>query len=67
MLALLKTTQINENQARLLREGMEVLVGHLATVVTDWKTTDQFTTALDDSTKTAVALKATAPKYSRNA
>jgi hypothetical protein len=31
-LALLGTTKISDNQARILRAGMEVLVGYLATV-----------------------------------
>jgi hypothetical protein len=32
LLTLLRTTEISYDQARILREGMEVLVGYLATV-----------------------------------
>ncbi len=32
LLGLLGTAKINDNQARILREGMEVLVGYLASV-----------------------------------
>ena len=33
---MLGTTKISDNQARMLREGMEVLVGYLATVQEGW-------------------------------
>jgi hypothetical protein len=36
-LPLLGTTEINDNQARVLREGMEVLVGYLASVRDGWE------------------------------
>ncbi len=36
-LVLLGTTRISEDQARMLREGMEVLVGYLASVRDGWK------------------------------
>ena len=39
-LALLGTTKISDNQARLLREGMEVLVGYLASVRDGWEDED---------------------------
>jgi hypothetical protein len=32
LLTLLRTTEISDDQARILREGMEVLVGYLASV-----------------------------------
>jgi hypothetical protein len=35
-LALIGTTKISDDQARLLREGMEVLVGYLASVRDGW-------------------------------
>jgi len=36
LLGLLGTTKISDDQARMLREGMEVLVGHLASVRDGW-------------------------------
>ena len=39
-LALLGTTKISDNQARLLREGMGVLVGNLASVRDRWEDED---------------------------
>lgn len=36
-LALLGTTKISDDQARLLREGMEVLVGYLASARDGWE------------------------------
>ena len=36
-LALLGTTKISDDQARLLREGMEVLVGYLTSVRDGWE------------------------------
>jgi hypothetical protein len=38
--ALLGTTEISDNQARMLREGMEVLVGYLASVRDGWEDED---------------------------
>ena len=40
LLALLGTTEISNDQARMLREGMEVLVGYLATVRDGWEDED---------------------------
>jgi len=40
MLGLLGTTEINDDQARILREGMEVLVGYLASVRDGWEDED---------------------------
>ena len=37
LLGLLGTTEISEDQARILREGMEVLVGYLASVRDGWE------------------------------
>ena len=37
LLGLLGTTAINDEQARVLREGMEVLVGYLASVRDGWE------------------------------
>ena len=39
-LALLGTTEISDNQVRILREGMEVLVGYLASVRDGWEDED---------------------------
>ena len=39
-LALLGTTEISDDQARMLREGMEVLVGYLASVRDGWEDKD---------------------------
>jgi hypothetical protein len=39
-LALLGTTKISDDQARMLREGMEVLVGYLASVRYGWEDED---------------------------
>jgi len=36
-LSLLGTTKISDDQARMLREGMEVLVGYLASVRDGWE------------------------------
>jgi hypothetical protein len=40
LLTLLRTTEISYDQARILREGMEVLVGYLATVRDGWEDED---------------------------
>jgi hypothetical protein len=40
LLGLLGTTEISEDQARMLREGMEVLVGYLASVRDGWEDED---------------------------
>ena len=40
LLALLGTTKISDAQARILREGMEVLVGHLTSVRDGWEDED---------------------------
>jgi hypothetical protein len=40
LLAPLGTTEISDNQARVLREGMEVLVGYLASVRDGWEEGD---------------------------
>jgi hypothetical protein len=37
LLGLLGTTEISNDQARILREGMEVLVGYLASVRDGWE------------------------------
>jgi hypothetical protein len=37
LLGLLGTTEISDDQARILREGMEVLVGYLASVRDGWE------------------------------
>ncbi len=37
LLGLLGTAKITDNQARILREGMEVLVGYLASVRDGWE------------------------------
>jgi hypothetical protein len=37
LLGLLGTSKISDAQARMLREGMEVLVGHLASVRDGWE------------------------------
>lgn len=39
-LGLLGTTEISEDQARMLREGIEVLVGYLASVRDGWEDED---------------------------
>ena len=39
-LALLGTTRPSDDQARLLKEGMEVLVGYLASVRDGWEDED---------------------------
>jgi hypothetical protein len=40
LLALIGTTKISDDQARILREGMEVLVGYLASVRDGWEEGD---------------------------
>ena len=40
LLALLGTTKISDAQARMLREGLEVLVGYLASVRDGWEDED---------------------------
>ena len=40
LLALLGVTELSDAQARLLREGMEVLVGYLASVRDGWEDED---------------------------
>ena len=40
LLGLLGTTKISGDQARVLREGMEVLVGYLASVRDGWEDED---------------------------
>ena len=40
LLALIGTTEISDEQARMLREGMEVLVGYLASVRDGWEDED---------------------------
>jgi hypothetical protein len=40
LLALLGVAEISDNQARILREGMEVLVGYLASVRDRWEGED---------------------------
>jgi hypothetical protein len=40
LLALLGASQINDNQARMLRDGMELLVGYLASVRDGWEDED---------------------------
>jgi hypothetical protein len=40
LLPLLRTTEIIDAQARILREGMEVLVGYLASVRDGWEGED---------------------------
>ena len=40
LLALLGTTEISDQQARMLRAGMEVLVGYLASVRDGWEDED---------------------------
>ena len=40
LLALLGTTKISDDQARMLREGMEVLVGYLASARDGWEDED---------------------------
>ena len=40
LLSLLGTTEISDAQARMLREGMEVLVGYLASVRDGWEDED---------------------------
>ena len=42
LLALLGTTKISDDQARILREGMEVLVGYLASVRDGWEDEDAY-------------------------
>jgi hypothetical protein len=39
-LALIGTSEISDDQARILQEGMEVLVGYLATVRDGWEDED---------------------------
>jgi hypothetical protein len=40
VLALIGTSEISDDQARILQEGMEVLVGYLATVRDGWEDED---------------------------
>jgi hypothetical protein len=40
LLALLGTTKISDDQAKMLREGMEVLVGYLASARDGWEEGD---------------------------
>jgi hypothetical protein len=40
LLSLLGTSEISDDQARILREGMEVLVGYLASVREGWEDGD---------------------------
>jgi hypothetical protein len=40
LLGLLGTTEISDDQARILREGIEVLVGYLASVRDGWEEKD---------------------------
>jgi hypothetical protein len=40
LLALLRAEQITHHQAQLLRDGMELLVGYLASVREDWESAE---------------------------
>jgi hypothetical protein len=40
LLDLLGATEVKDKQARLMRDGMELLVGYLATVRDEWKDND---------------------------